>query len=49
MIRFNSAELTADQAEDEPINVMNFENRSDEWWDKFWMEMGLALMRGDGV
>lgn len=47
MIRFNSEELTAMQAEDAGIDEMQFDNRTDEWWDGFWTHMGL-LFAGRG-
>lgn len=40
MIRFNNAILVALQAEDEPLEELPLDERSDEWWNRFWQVMG---------
>ena len=40
MIRFESEFMTALQAEDEPIDNLPLNDRSDKWWCKFWHIMG---------
>ena len=40
MIRFETEFMTALQAENEPIEELALDNRSDKWWCKFWHIMG---------
>ncbi len=42
MKKFNSVKHAVQLAQILPADDELFENRSDEWWDSFWSQMGLA-------
>lgn len=37
-----SAKVVAALAGSLPLHDLPFDNRSDEWWDAFWREFGMA-------
>ncbi len=40
MKKFNSVKHAVQLAQILPADDELFENRSDEWWDSFWSQMG---------
>ena len=46
MKKFNSVKHAVQLAQILPADDELFKNRSDEWWDSFWLQMGLASEAG---